>query len=214
MPWDGTQLVVAVYDGHDLGDETVVAGGAAESIVQPTWHGERLLFASDASGYWNLHAYDQSGVYCVLGDAAEYAGPSWQFGASYFVPLGPSHVAARRVEDGQSALVVIDIDRGLASPLHDGCCSYAALTRSPAGLAFVAGYPDRPGRVEELKLDTRTTQTVAMPDGHRIPTDVISVAETITFRPRSTGGTANPTPTSTHPATARTTACQENSRPF
>ena len=181
MPWDGTQLVVAVYDGHDLGDETVVAGGAAESIVQPTWHGERLLFASDASGYWNLHAYDQSGVYCVLGDAAEYAGPSWQFGASYFVPLGSSHVVARRVEDGQSALVVIDIDRGLASPLHDGCCSYAALTRSPAGLAFVAGYPDQPGRVEELKLDTRTTATVAMPDAHPIPADVISVAETVAF---------------------------------
>ena len=181
MPWDGTQLVVATYDGQDLSAETVVAGGATESIVQPTWHGQRLLFASDASGYWNLHAYDQSGVYCVLADDAEYAGPAWQFGASYFVPVGSGHVVARRVENGQSTLVVIDVDQGLASPLHDACCSYAALTRSRAGVAFVAGYPDRPSRVEELKLDTRTTGTVAMPDAHRIPADVISVAETITF---------------------------------
>lgn len=181
MPWDGTQLVVAEYDGHDLSAETVVAGGAAESIVQPTWHGERLLFASDASGYWNLHAYDSSGVYRVLADDAEYAGPAWQFAASYFVPVGPRHVVARRVENGQSALVVIDVDQGLSSPLHDGCCSYAALTRTPAGVAFVAGYPDQPGRVEELKLDSRTTVAVAKPDALRIPNDVISVAETIGF---------------------------------
>ena len=181
MPWDGTQLVVAEYDEHGLSAETVVAGGATESIVQPTWHGERLLFASDASGYWNLHAYDPSGVYSVLADDAEYAGPAWQFAASYFVPVGSSHVVARRVENGQSALVVIDVDQGLASPLHDGCCSYAALTRTPAGVAFVAGYPDQPGRVEELKLDTRTTVTVAKPDAHGIPTDVISVAEMISF---------------------------------
>lgn len=181
MPWDGTQLVVAAYDGKSLRGETVVAGGATESIVQPVWHGERLLFASDSSGYWNLHAYDESGVYCVLADDAEYAGPAWQFAASYFVPVGPIHVVARRVEDGQSTLVVIDVDRGLASPLHDGCCSYAALTRTPAGVAFVAGYPDYPGRVEELKLDARTTVSVAMPDAHRIENDVISTAETITF---------------------------------
>ena len=133
------------------------------------------------SGHWNLHAYDESGVYCLLPDDAEYAGPAWQFAASYFVPVGPSHVVARRVEDARSTLVVIDVDRGLASPLHDGCCSYAALTRTPAGVAYVAGYPDQPGRVEELKLDTRTTVNVAMPDAHRIGSDVISVAETITF---------------------------------
>ena len=181
MPWDGTQLVVAAYDGESLRGDTVVAGGATESIVQPVWHGERLLFASDSSGFWNLHAYDESGVYCVLADDAEYAGPAWQFAASYFVPVGPSHVVARRVEDARSTLVVIDVDQGLASPLHDGCCSYAALTRTPVGVAFVAGYVDQPGRVEELKLDTRTSATVAMPDAHRIASDVISVAETITF---------------------------------
>ena len=181
MPWDGTQLVVSAYGGKGLSGETVVAGGATESIAQPVWHGERLFFASDSSGYWNMHAYDESGVYCVLADDAEYAGPAWQFAASYFVPVGPSHVVARRVQNGQSTLVVIDVDQGLASPLHDGCCSYTALARTSAGVAFLAGYPDRPGRVVELKLDTQTTVSVAVPEAHRIAGDVISAAETITF---------------------------------
>ena len=79
MPWDGTQLLVADYDGDLLANAVVVAGGVAESVVQPLWCGtapsaggtpertvreapdaaeQRLLFASDANGFWNLYAYD------------------------------------------------------------------------------------------------------------------------------------------------------------
>ena len=181
MPWDGTQLMVAEYDGRSLHGETVVAGGAAESIVQPVWHGERLLFASDASGYWNLHAYDASGVYCVLADEAEYAGPAWQFAASYFVPVGPSHVVARRVENATATLTLVDIDQGFASPLHDGCSSYGALTRTPGGVGFIAGYPDRPGRIEELQLDTREARIVEEPAPHTIPDEVISRPTPISY---------------------------------
>ena len=181
MPWDGTQLVVAEYANGQLRNETVVAGGATESVVQPLWQGERLLFASDANGYWNLHAYDASGVYCVLADRAEYAGPGWQFGASYFVAVGTNHVVARRLDNATPSLVVVDIDRGFASPLHDECCSYASLTRTPGGVAFLAGFPDQPGHVAELALDTRLTTVVAKPDPHSIASDVISGPEPISY---------------------------------
>ncbi len=181
MPWDGTQLMVAEYDGERLRNATVVAGGSAESIVQPTWHGERLLFASDAGGWWNLYAYDAAGVYCLLEEAAEYAGPAWQFAASYFVPVGPSHVVARRVEDGVPSLVVVDIEQGLASPVDNDCASYADLVRTPRGVACIAGFPRRPRQIVELQLDTRTRSTVAAPDELPIPADVVSIPETITF---------------------------------
>ncbi len=60
MPWDGTQLHVAsLTDDGALADETIVAGGAAESIVQPEWlTADRILFASDQNGFWNLYSYD------------------------------------------------------------------------------------------------------------------------------------------------------------
>ena len=181
MPWDGTQLVVADLAGGTLRNETVVAGGADESIVQPEWHGDRLLFVSDANGHWNLHAYDASGVYCLLAEAAEYAGPAWQFAASTYVPAGPAHVVARRVEDATPSLVVVDIDQGLASPLHHGYCAYGALARTEQGVAFLAGSPDRPGQIVELALDTRNTTVVAAPDAISVADDVISVPEPFTF---------------------------------
>ena len=185
MPWDGTQLLVADYDGERLVDATAVAGGATEAIVQPTWCGDRLVFATDADGYWNLFAYDASGVYCLLRDAAEYAGPAWQLGTTYFVPVGVDHLVARRVADGEPSLVVVDASQGLASPLHEGFTSYASLARTPKGVAFIAGSGDQPSQIVELRLADRACSTIAAGDAPP-PAAVISTAERIVF-PSSDG---------------------------
>ncbi len=189
MPWDGTQLVVADYRRGALTNATVVAGGAAESVVQPTWCRERLLFATDAGGYWNLHAYDDSGVYCVLEEAAEYAGPAWQFGTAYFAVVGEHHVVARRVADGVASLVLVDIERGFATPLHDACSSYGDLAHSARGIAYISGYADRSSRIVELGLDTREERVIAAPAPSSIPQAVISAPERIDFP--TEGGTAH-----------------------
>ena len=181
MPWDGTQLLVADYVYGRAHNATVVAGGAAESIAQPAWCGERLLFVSDAGGYWNLHAYDQSGVYPVLAEEAEHAGPAWQLGDSHYVVISARHAAVRRVQHGVQSLAVVDLERGLASPLHDDCSSYSALAHTANGVAFLAGAPDRPSRVVELGLRDRNLGVIDGPASAPVPADVVSAPETITF---------------------------------
>ena len=181
MPWDGTQLLVAEYQNGRARNATVVAGGAAESIAQPAWCGERLLFVSDAGGYWNLHAYDETGVYPVLAEEAEHAGPAWQLGDSHYVVIGAGHAVVRRVQRGVPSLAVVDLERGLASPLHDGCSSYSALARTGSGVAFLAGAPDRPPRVVELHLRSRELAVIDGPAEPPVPADVVSAPETITF---------------------------------
>ena len=54
MPWDGTELRVAPYDGGPLGAAQVVLGGPAESVFQPEWDDTGLRAVSDAGGWWNL----------------------------------------------------------------------------------------------------------------------------------------------------------------
>ena len=189
MPWDGTQLLVADYHGAALTNATVVAGGAAESIAQPTWCENQLLFASDANGYWNLHAYDGSGVYCLLEEAAEYAGPAWQFASGYFVPVGAHHVVARRIADGESSLVVVDSQTGLASPLHSTCSSYADIVRTPTGIAFCAGFPQRSAAIVEVALDSGAERVIASPGEQPVPATMLSAPEAIAFE--STNGMAH-----------------------
>lgn len=190
MPFDGTQLfLVQTDDGADPTDTTLIAGGARESVVQPEWCAGRLVFATDAGGYWNLHVHDDSGVFPVLQEDAEYAGPAWLFGSSYYVPVGPRHVVARRVENGVPSLVLVDLDQGLASPLDDGCSSYAGLARTPRGVAFIAGFPDRPSRIVELELATSKRTDIASPPKPRVSVDVVSVSEPLVFS--STQGDAH-----------------------
>src|SRR5262249_46473488 len=57
MPWDGTELWVGrcAADGS-IAEKNKVAGGDAESICQPEWSPDGVLyFVSDRSGWWNLY---------------------------------------------------------------------------------------------------------------------------------------------------------------
>ena len=181
MPFDGCQLLVAEYHGEQLRNATVVAGGAKESIVQPEWNGDRLLFLSDLEGYWNLYAHDGSGVYAVLPDAAEYGGPAWHFGNTYYVPVGPDHVVARRVDNGVPSLVLVDLGQALASPLDDASSTYTDVVRTPNGVAYIAGHAERPRRIVELRLDTRSRTTIAEPREPPVGAAFIATPEALTF---------------------------------
>jgi Tol biopolymer transport system component len=71
MPWDSTELKVAELTGHGLASPVTVAGGAAESVLEPRWDTDgTLYFISDRSGYWNLYARRADGVHAVWPRAA------------------------------------------------------------------------------------------------------------------------------------------------
>ena len=88
MPWDATELWVADLD--DAGRPTVdwlAAGGPEESVVQPEWAPDgSLVFASDRSGWWNLHRWRESTGEAVplMPAEAEFAGPQWVFGMRWY----------------------------------------------------------------------------------------------------------------------------------
>ena len=62
MPWDGTQLWVAqIEEDGSLGEAECVAGGVDESIFQPEWSPDGVLyFVSDRTGWWNFYRWQPS----------------------------------------------------------------------------------------------------------------------------------------------------------
>lgn len=87
MPWDGNELWVADIgtDGSPL-DARIAAGGDGEAIVQPRFAPDgSIVFASDKSGWWNLYRWTlDEKVTPVAPMDAEFAGPMWVFGMSWF----------------------------------------------------------------------------------------------------------------------------------
>lgn len=86
MPWDGTELWVADVrlDGK-LGAAKRIAGGRDESVFQPTWSPDGVLyFASDRTGWWNLYRWLDGHTEPLCPLEAEFGLPQWQFGMSTF----------------------------------------------------------------------------------------------------------------------------------
>jgi dipeptidyl aminopeptidase/acylaminoacyl peptidase len=110
MPWDGTELWVADVAGDGtLAQPQLVAGGPEESIAQPEWAPDgKLVYVSDRTGWWNLYRQSEGSEGAPLFPAeAEFAGPQWVFGMSWFgiAPDGSIVAIARRA--GRSELWLV-----------------------------------------------------------------------------------------------------------
>ncbi|MEE3278501.1 MAG: prolyl oligopeptidase family serine peptidase [Pseudomonadota bacterium] len=183
MPWDGNQLFVATLDATGrIVTETMVAGGVAESIFQPEWiASDRLIFVSDANGYWNLYSYDPSGIYCVNEDAAEYGAAQWAFGMRTYIPISERVVVANRIDNGVAELVFVDIDNGMVTPLEDRFSSYACLNQTATGIAFIAGKPDDLQTVVRMDLLNADLAKIATQGTLGIDLDYFSFPEQIVY---------------------------------
>jgi dipeptidyl aminopeptidase/acylaminoacyl peptidase len=114
MPWDGTELRWAPF-APEAGavDGERVAGGPAESVLQPTWTaGGGLLAASDRTGWWNVYRF--TGGDQVLDEPeprtpidAEIGGPHWVFGQSWFALLPDDTLVVSLGAEGLQAVGVV-----------------------------------------------------------------------------------------------------------
>jgi dipeptidyl aminopeptidase/acylaminoacyl peptidase len=188
MPWDGTLLYTARLTGARTLDEvTVVAGGARESVVQPCWSSNGdLLFISDATGFWNLHVLDTSGIRCILDEPAEYAGPLWQLGVRDFVELRPGYLAAIRREEGVSSLVLVDVNGGFATPLASDFAGYGSPVYASKNIVTIVARTDQGPAIASLDPSSGDVYIICETASPIAP-DLISHGEHITFPTRDGG---------------------------
>jgi dipeptidyl aminopeptidase/acylaminoacyl peptidase len=188
MPWDGSLLLCAdMNDTGALKAVTQVAGGAVESVTQPSWQADgSLIYISDANGFYNLYCYDDAGNHCLLQDAADYAHPAWVFGQCEYTPLDEQHLAAIRQTEAGQELVLINRRTGMASPIAgeaEPWRRFDSLTARGSCLYFIAGFSDRTPAVEELNIKSRASVHLLEAGGEAI-TAAVSSAEALQFPTR------------------------------
>ena len=144
MPWDGSRLWLAELDAHGaLHGAHSVAGGAQESVFQPRWSPQGVLYlVSDRSGYWNLYRYAGGDCHEVCPDAADYGYAQWMFGMSSYGFLAEDEIAAVQVRQGRSQLVRIRLAERKPEPMDGRYGHIEHLDAAEGRVAMVAGATD------------------------------------------------------------------------
>ena len=185
MPWDGTRLLVADFDGSGrLGEARVVAGGADESVLQPLWSSNGdLYFVSDRNGWWNLYRWRGGSVQPVLEMEAEFARPQWVFSSRAYGFLDDGRIACSYVERGVWNIGIIDPDAGTLTriDLPYSEMGRAELLASGQRIVFSAGAPDKPMTL--LSLDVGSGAIEALQRAHDLEVDgaYLSAPEAVEF---------------------------------
>jgi dipeptidyl aminopeptidase/acylaminoacyl peptidase/uncharacterized protein (DUF2132 family) len=194
MPWDGTTLWLAALaaDGTP-GPARAVAGGARESIFQPSWspRGE-LHFVSDRSGWWNLYRLRAEGgeIQALHPMEAEFGQPQWAFAMSRYGFDARGRIVCTFTQGGRSTLALLDADAGTFEPCATPFCSIHELQVGDGFAVFLGAtetaaeavirFDLATGRHEVLRSTTRGTLDAAR----------VSTAEAISF-PTEHGLTAH-----------------------
>ena len=192
MPWDGTELRVSELTAAGLKPSVVVAGGAAESVLEPQWGGDgTLYFISDRSGFWNLYADRAGGAQPIWPRAAEFATPLWQFGQSNYVLLGDGRAVVCFRERGIAHLAVIDLAKGTGHELDLPYLEFSHLTRVDAQhVAAIVGAAKSLASIVSIDVASGKAMTLRTAGASPLHADSISSAVAIDF-PSAHGRTAH-----------------------
>ncbi|HEU4872953.1 MAG TPA: hypothetical protein VFT44_07630, partial [Pyrinomonadaceae bacterium] len=193
MPWDGCELWVGEF-GEDgmLASTRWVAGGAAESIFQPEWSPDGVLyFASDRSGWWNLERITaDGGIENVYQSKAELGMPQWIFGMSAYAFASNETIICSHVDQGVSTLSTVDVSTGKVTAIDCPYTDIQFLRAADGQAVFRGGSPTDVVSIVKLDLGTRKFQTLRRSNDLETYPQYFSVPRAIEF-PTEGGLTAH-----------------------
>jgi dipeptidyl aminopeptidase/acylaminoacyl peptidase len=143
MPWDGTELWVGELDEDgSLTNSERVAGGADESIFQPEWSPDGILyFISDRTNWWNLYRSKNGGIEAVYPMEAEFGLPQWVFGMSTYAFESPKQIICTYTQRGVSHLARLDTETLELEEIETKYTYVSSVKAAPGQVLFVAGSP-------------------------------------------------------------------------
>ncbi|CAN5170863.1 S9 family peptidase [soil metagenome] len=153
MPWDSTELWLADLDESGLPrGARMIAGGGEESVVQPEWSPDgSLVFVSDRTGWWNLYRWAGDLMTALLPMEAEFAGPQWVFGMSWYGIAPDGTIVATAAHAGRDELWMIPV-AGEPEQIEVPDSSIASLQVGARRICYLASGPAEPRAVVLLDL--------------------------------------------------------------
>lgn len=192
MPWDGTELWMGNLgtDGS-LYDTRLVAGGSNESIFQPEWSPDGILyFVSDRTGWWNLYCYRNGKIEPLHEMDAEFGAPQWLFKLSTYAFQSAERTILTYAQKGIWYLASLDTETGSFHPIDTPYTSIEYLRASPDCAVFRASSPTEPKSIVRMDLSTFKIDVLRRSSTVAIDPEYLSLPQAIEF-PTENGLTAH-----------------------
>jgi dipeptidyl aminopeptidase/acylaminoacyl peptidase len=192
MPWDGCELWVGdiTADGS-LANHKLIAGGSSESIFQPEWSPDGILyFVSDRSGWWNIYRAAGNGIECLCEMEAEFGVPQWVFGLSTYAFESADRIVCAFAEKGLWRLGQINTRTRQFERIETPFTEISYVQASAGRAIFRAGSPTEPFAIVEMDLAQRNLKVLQRSANIQIDPDYLSVAQPVEF-PTENGLTAH-----------------------
>jgi acetyl esterase/lipase len=191
MPWDGTELWAATIaaDGS-LGPKERIAGGASESIFQPEWSPDGVLyFVSDRTGWWNLYRHRNGSVEAIRPMAAEFGKPLWTLSMVTYAFATPraggqgasQRIVATYVQDGRWKLGLIDTDPHTFEPVPLSMDPLDAIVADTRAAYFVGASPTLSPAVVRMTFAAMEAEILKRSTSETVDPAWISLPEPVTF---------------------------------
>jgi dipeptidyl aminopeptidase/acylaminoacyl peptidase len=183
MSWDGAELWVASVDQPGaIGEVRLIAGGLQESIFQPEWSPDGVLyFVSDRTGWWNLYRYRDGGVEPVIQMEAEFGAPQWLFGTSTYGFAAVDKIICAYTIDGAWRLGSIDTVNKTMKTIES---SYTEMRTLKAGLGkavFVGGSPTEPNSIVQYDSKSGEFEELRRSTSARVDEGYLSIPRAIKY---------------------------------
>ena len=193
MPWDGTDLWVAqIQPDGSLSNPQHIAGGTDESIFQPEWSPDGVLyFISDRTGWWNFYRWHPQGtVESVFTLDAEFGLPQWVFGMSTYGFADRDRILCTYTQNGISHLATLDLTSRELASISCPYTSIAGLQVTHNQAAFVGGSATEPSAIVRFDLASQTFEVLQRASELAIDPSYLSAPDAIEF-PTENGLTAH-----------------------
>lgn len=185
MPWDSTELWIAeVMPDGSLGQPTKVAGGENESIVQPEWSPDGVLyFVSDRTNWWNLYRYhrEDGEIEPLYLMDAEFGSPLWVFGISDYAFESAERLICTYRKEGISYLASLNTRTKTLEPIELPYTEIAGIRATEGQVVFSAGSATEPTSIVRLHLATRKIDVLRRSSNLEVNPGYLSVPQTISF---------------------------------
>jgi dipeptidyl aminopeptidase/acylaminoacyl peptidase len=162
MPWDGTELWSGKLTGDGSINEAVrVAGGMNESIFQPEWSPDGVLyFISDRSGWWNIYGWRNETAEPLCPKNAEFGQPQWVFASSLYGFASEGRILCSYTSNGRDYLATLDTT---TKALDDISLPFTAISQvRVAGdrVVFIGASSVEPTSIVSLNLATKKLEVL------------------------------------------------------